>query len=132
MKPEQLEKMTIQEACDYAVKQIVTQGGQCRNGDNSDCAYSDGQGNHCVIGWLMDESNQDMMGYIGEVDDFIDCFEEELPPMILDNQNVLQCLQSFHDIQVLGIREELKGNLTELGIDTTGEHWQQWVEMGFI
>lgn len=130
MKPEQLEQMTIQEACDYAVKQIVKQGYQCRDGDNGDCAYSDGQGGHCVIGWLMDESNSDMMDYIGEVDDFIDCFEDGLPLVILNNVEILKNLQGFHDSEGKEARAAFKSFLSWSQVDTTGAHWQQWIEMG--
>jgi hypothetical protein len=128
MKPEQLEQMTIQEACDYAVKQIVKQGGQCLNNEDS-CAFGNKTGQHCVFGWLMDESNQEMMEHTGEVDDFIDYFWECLPPVILNNVDTLRVLQGFHDSERSESRVYFRNYLSDY-IDTSGVHWQQWIDMG--
>jgi hypothetical protein len=128
MKPEELEKMTIQQACDYAVKQIVDQGGQCVIGDN--CSYSNGKGQYCVIGWLLDESNSEMMEYLGSVSDLIDCFKDELPSFFDDHEVVLNYLQSFHDHSIGQNRHHQLFYLAMLGIDVTGGHWKKWAEMG--
>ena len=61
---------TVQEACDYAVEKMVAQQGRCmREGKDGDetCAYGDGKGNHCAIGWLLDHDDPDLMKYEGSV-----------------------------------------------------------------
>lgn len=121
---------TPQEMCDYAVKQIVKQGDRCVSG--GDCVYGD-RGKHCAVGWLIPkdcEVYEDIMGYMGSVDELIDDMGDGLPEAIKENEGVLLQLQSFHDHEGKNMRKRHQGWIAKLGINTTGEHWQTWVDMG--
>jgi len=122
---------TAQEACDYSVQQIVAQGEQCYNKARGRCLHSDGQGNHCAIGWLLDPNNKELMGYDGGVQGVVDDFPDEIPQIIKDNLDMFTELQRFHDEPRSQRREILRDVLRVAhNIDTSGAHWQQWVDMG--
>ena len=120
---------TAQEACDYSVQQIVAQGKRCMNGGI--CAHGDGQGNHCAIGWLLDPDNKALMNYDEGVQGVVDDFPKNVPQIIKDNLDLFYELQSFHDETGSLIREYYRNRLRDNhDIDTSGDHWQQWVDMG--
>lgn len=116
---------TVQEACDYAVKQIVKQGKRCM-GDFS-CLYDDGNGNHCAIGWLLPDKFGDFDSWIYNLRD-----KGLLPDVIHANIDLFGLLQSFHDSPSSKERATTAEMLKYTGIDTSGSHWQQWVEMGEV
>ena len=66
MKKQDVDNMTLQEAVDYAMFKIVEQGGRCRSLQGL-CAYGNAEGKHCAVGWLLDEDNQELMGFNGGV-----------------------------------------------------------------
>ena len=120
---------TAQEACDYSVKQIVAQGGRCVSNDY--CRYSDGQGHHCGIGWLLDPDDKDLMNYVGYVHHMIEGLPNKVPQIIKDNVGLFGTLQEFHDEDYSIIREMCRDGLRDnYNIDTSAPHWQQWVDMG--
>ena len=122
---------TAQEACDYSVQQIVAQGGRCYDVVKDVCMHSDGQGNHCSIGWLLDPDNEDLMNYNRGVQDVVDDFPKNVPQIIKDNLDLFSELQSFHDEGYSIIRENYRNRLRDHhNIDTSAPHWQQWVDMG--
>ena len=124
---------TAQEACDYSVKQIVAQGGQCYDVVNttSTCMHGDGQGNHCAIGWLLDPDNKELMNYDLGVQDVVEDFPDDVPQIIKDNLDMFAVLQDFHDEGYSIVREMCRNRLRDnYKIDTSGDHWQQWVDMG--
>lgn len=125
MKPEDLNKLSLDEACQYAVKKIVEQGGRCLG--NTGCAYGDRQGNHCAVGWLLDETDQGLMGYPGGIGDLFGL----VPALIRNNMRAFQRLQAFHDSKEANWRVHYCRALQdEYDIDTSGPHWQQWIDMG--
>ena len=121
---------TVQEACDYAVKKIVEQGGRCMAG--RDCAYADGKGNHCAIGWLLPENtSQEVWDYVGDVEGLIVQRAPDLPEVVEKNLGTFKRLQDFHDLPAKVSRVSVRRTLREVhGINTSGEHWQQWIDMG--
>lgn len=124
-----IDNCTVQEACDYAVKKIVEQGGRCR--DALGCVYGNGLGEHCSIGWLLPEDNDALMGAPLKLDALVCEFGAEVPELIRENEGAFYLLQSFHDVATKKMRISDMGLLSrEYGIDTSGDHWQQWVEMG--
>ena len=120
---------TAQEACDYSVKQIVAQGGRCVSNDY--CRYSDGQGHHCGIGWLLDPDDKDLMNYVGYVHRMIEGLPNKVPQIIKDNVGLFGTLQEFHDEPGSHNRKMRRNRLRDNhNIDTSGDHWQKWVDMG--
>ena len=122
---------TAQEACDYSVQQIVAQGEQCYNKARGRCLHSDGQGNHCAIGWFLDPDNEVLMNYVQGVRDVVEDFPDNVPEVIKDNIDLFSELQRFHDQPNSIIREMCRDGLRyNYKIDTSAPHWQQWIDMG--
>ena len=120
---------SAQEACDYSVQQIVEQGKRCIN--DGLCAYSDGKGNHCGIGWLLDPDNKELMNYDEGVQGVVDEFQDDVPQIIKDHVCLFDGLQKFHDQPGPLNREAYRNILRDnYKIDTSAPHWQQWVDMG--
>lgn len=120
------EETTIQECVDYSVKQIVKQGGQCLN-VSGDCAYGDGKGNHCGVGWLLDPDDRAMMEYSGSSNGLLTSLRAEfLPKVLTDNPKILDKLQDFHDATTLSFKDHAKEALEDLGIDCSGDHFKKW------
>lgn len=127
---------TVQEACDYAVKRLVEQKGQCVVSIQTDlgtyrnfCSFGDGKGNHCAIGWL-EPDNESLMGCSGGLMEACegDFIESEL---IKANMEEFIALQNFHDEHPGQPRRRIMEIMEEkYSIDTSGKHWQDWVDMG--
>lgn len=122
-----IETATLQEACDYAVLKIVEQGKQCYQ--YGYCAYSDASGNHCAVGWLLDEKS-DAMIFEGDIYDLI-YSHNDIPELITDNQNVFDCLQRFHDLEGKEDRIATMLSMEKVyNISVSAPQWNQWVNMG--
>lgn len=113
---------TVQEACDYAIKQLVNQGKRCVNGD---CVYDDGNGNHCAIGWLLDHDDGDLMGFVGGFMHLMVEHKGKLPTLIRKNAEVFDRLQDVHDDPHRYNLEMLE----RMGVDTSGNHWEEWMRI---
>lgn len=130
MKKSEVNKMTKQEACDYAVKKIVGQGERCMSDEHGDCAYGGPNGTHCAVGWLLDHDDKELMNFEGTLNALIDELPHKVPALVKNNQGLFIHLQSFHDNGARSRKESVRNHLRDnLGIDTSGEHWNQWVEM---
>jgi hypothetical protein len=132
MKLEELNAMTVQEACDYAVKKIVEQG--CRCMQWNDCSYvgvngETGETIHCAVGWLLPDDSE-LMDIPQSIKDMIDNYGDKVPAIIRNNREVFKNLQSFHDGESRHYREAFGERLAKEGIDTTPEQYQQWVDLG--
>ena len=124
-----LQVCTLQEACDYAVYKIVEQGRQCLSGKGG-CAYSDGNGNYCAVGWLLDHDNKQLMACGDSVEELCDVYSTGEIPSILKEELVTFCaLQDFHDTDNQRA-DKLEGLSNH--IQTTAPQYQQWAEMGEI
>ena len=123
---------TLQEACDYAVLKIVGQGDRCMVKEEPStpiCAYSDGEGNHCAVGWLLDKENKSLMGYRCGVVNMSEDFKDTVPKVVLDNQEAFSELQRFHDATY---RSQRYFHLDRLSkeVDTSAPQYQEWIDMG--
>lgn len=125
-----VETASLQEAMDYAVMQIVAQGGQCKNEGDS-CAYGNAKGHHCAVGWLLDAGNKELMTSGGTVHALVEEYADYVPDIIKSHTESFQRLQQFHDTDSSKWRAgALRGLESIDGIDTSAPHWQQWVVMG--
>ena len=104
---------TAQEACDYSVQKIVEQGEQCYNKARGRCLHSDGQGNHCAIGWLLDPNNKELMGYTSTIKILIEEFPDDVPQIIKDHVCLFSDLQKFHDYAGRIMREDWRDRLRD-------------------
>lgn len=128
MKLEVANSMTPQELCDYSVKGIVAQKGQCMNDDNI-CRYSAGE-RHCAIGQITDPKYHKGWEGGGLFSLSLTGGMKGMPQPVIDNLDLFIQLQAFHDSsetedRILG-RHKLE---KDYGIDTSGEHWQQWTDL---
>lgn len=121
---------TVQEACDYAVKQIVAQGVQCLAASGRQCAYGDKYGNHCAIGWLLDHNDEELMSFGGSVVGLVTTRPDKAPKIVRENGFLFARLQAFHDALTIDDRRLALQSLQKCGLDTSAPHWQQWVDMG--
>lgn len=136
---------TVQEAMDFAVQKIVEQGAKC--GDSSGCVY-EYDDMHCAVGWLIaptdDDSPEAWEAYDeilehlwdSSIDTVMNYVEENevhklrhLPnfQLIADNTPLFSLLQNFHDVGTTEERRSAMHVLSEHGIDTSGNHWQDWL-----
>lgn len=129
MKKEDLDKMSLQEACDYAVLKIVEQGRRCLENGLGMCRYSNDSGEHCAVGWLLDHEDEELMSAMCGVEDLINHSQNKAPELIQDNVKVFELLRWFHDTITKANRQR---NLDDLSkhIDTTPPQYHQWVDMG--
>ena len=134
MKVEEADKLSLQEACDYAVEKIVEQGERCV--DNGGCRYSlvdeeTGGYIHCAVGWLLDEEDDDLMDAVYGVGELADQYGDKVPKLIQDNLYTFRVLQGFHDARKKHHRVESVKQLSKYhNIDTSPPQYQQWVDMG--
>ena len=130
------EFITLQQAFDYAVENIVKQGKQCKvvipNESVSNkvfrCSYSDGRGNHCAVGWLAPD-HFELGRFRSSVEDATYEFDD-LPKIIYENRDAFTLLQEFHDMDTRVFRQQsLEEMQRDYGIDTSEPHWAAWVEI---
>ena len=123
---------TVQEACDYAVQQMVKQGKPCflPHSDGA-CAYADGHGNHCAIGWLLNHNNKELMSAGDAISELVHDGINGIPQIIHKNLSIFEKLQQFHDSASLRrlTPEMAKANLEQQGIDTSAPHWDEWMDI---
>ena len=110
--------MDLSEALNFSVKKIVEQGSQCTRSGN--CSYG-GQG-----------SNPKLMGFKGDVGELVDNFEEVIPMVIRNYEEVFAELQIFHDHDSMKRRKNILNKLIEAApsVDYSGDHWEAWINMG--
>lgn len=130
MKKQDVDRMTLQEACDYSVSKIVEQGGTCMNSENS-CLYKHGD-SHCAIGWLLDEDSDVLMNFKGSVKRLTENerVSKKLPKLIKENLKEFTLLQYLHDAESSYRRESMLEDLERMGVSTSAHQYQEWVEMG--
>ena len=126
MNIQEVDAMTVQQAIEYSLDKLVKQGKRCVN--KSDCMYGDKEGNHCAIGWLLDSDNKSLMSNGGAVTDLDDV--RTVPKLIRDNIETFSFFQQFHDSAYMKHRGMYKGNLRDLGIDTSHPNFQAWIDLG--
>ena len=123
--------MSLQQVSDAIAGKVIAQGGRCmdRLTANSSCAYSDGNGNHCAIGWLLSESSP-IMQHRAPLSAIIKVYEFNNEPnreFILDNIDALINIQVLHDNPLLRVsRSEFIAETYGLNMAA----WSEWAEMG--
>ena len=126
MNIQKVDAMTVQQAVEYSLDKIVKQGERCMR--DGECAYGDGEGNHCAIGWLLDADNADLMEDEGSASGIARCCG--VPELIKENVEVFNKFQCFHDAGQGYNREEFKQQMSALGIDTSHANFQAWIDLG--
>lgn len=128
MKLEDANKLTLQEACDYAMDKIVKQGGRCMI--NNSCAYGDDEGNHCAVGWLLDETNPALMEYEGGVG-ALDYELKEHMPNFFNEEGAIDALCDLQDVHDETSADLIKRKLKELSqyIDVDKPIYKEWLEL---
>ena len=128
MKTFDVNNCTLQEACDYVVTRLVEQGDRCMKEDN--CVYGDGNGNHCAVGWLLDHSDNDLMGRTVTIYGLVEFYRDKVPMIIKRNIEVFELLQSFHDSMQKHQRILILQRLKE-HIDVSNPVYSKWVDLGY-
>ena len=101
--------MTKQELFDVIVRGLDSQG-WVRCGDaNGDCIYSDGNGNHCAIGWLAPECPKE---YCKTLSFFLSEFRPDLSTQAID---FFVDAQYYHDSAKTP--DEMRSNFKRLAAD---------------
>jgi hypothetical protein len=115
---------TIQQVSDEIAGKLIKQGKKCLNiGGN--CDYGDDEGNHCGIGWLLDESNEAVMGFEGGLAGLI-AHHNDLginDAFIRENYGVLDRVQLLHDDP--NHTFHTRSAITNLNLDA----WKPWFDL---
>jgi hypothetical protein len=102
---DQLEAMTPQQLFDHSTQCLIEQGKPCI-GEVGVCDYSDKQGGHCALGWLIPTELQSWCQSLGGIQGLIDALisqshqspeHQRLYRVLLDHEELLQALQDAHD-----------------------------------
>lgn len=129
MKKEVANSMTLVDFVDYCVEKTAEQGIQCLS--NGVCSYGNDKGQHCLMGWGLDEDDQDLMELFGGAQILVSDYGPRLPQHMVDNVDLFASLQDVHD---LNSTEEDRRNMLDriqrkYGINTTGEHWTKLTKL---
>jgi len=135
MKKEDVDARSLQENLDYVIDNLVKQGERCIQGKGTGCVYGNGIGQHCAVGWLLDEDNKLLMEFMGGVSALLSTWgnlTEYIPNTLKTNCILFVTLQSFHDSAMKSRRKShLKYLITGYPkLSFTNPNWQKWVEMG--
>lgn len=134
--------LDVQTLMDYAVEQIVKQGGRCVTEDGY-CCYINEVCHSCVIGWVMRRTNliNLLKGSLpfpndGSLQQIVEGATkegyQELASLIQGNLNLFGSLQWFHDKELKSTRSRWLKEIKEAHptLNFEGKHFQEWVEMG--
>ncbi|MBF84500.1 MAG: hypothetical protein CL489_08505 [Acidobacteria bacterium] len=124
MKKEQVDEMSLSEAVNYALSKIIEQGKPCKN--NGYCAYGY-DGNHCAIGWLLDEDDDALMGYNGSLNYLIIDYGDKVPDLIKDNTCIFEPLQKIHDVSNKEIFNTKLYELNAYAVDIDQDLLDKWI-----
>ncbi len=129
MKVEQVNAMSFQEQLDYVIDNLIAQGERCMGGYGR-CSYGNGKGQHCAVGWLLDESNKDLMAYGASVISLIGS-EFKIPDTLRENIELWDRVQWVHDNALESYRRDSVEALRQKFPDITFDgRWDKWVELG--
>jgi hypothetical protein len=128
-----MENATLQEAVDYSVQKIVEQGGMCIIKNTTTCCYGNSNNTaHCAVGWLLDESHPMLMSYKGSLPYLLQDCKGIVPVLLEKHVQCFSLLQKFHDSHRRIDRRHHASLIREHGVDTSGEWFNQWINMGEI
>jgi hypothetical protein len=125
---------TLQEVSDEIAAKLIEQGERSVRATHlgaNRCAYSDGEGRHCAIGWLLNPRNGGAMSFVGGVGGlrfggFLS--REPAESFINEHMGTLRIIQALHDNTTKVGRQREVGRLSSRGIDTKA--WKPWVALG--
>jgi len=121
---------TLVEVLNEIAEALIKQGKQATNCFET-CVYEDTEGNHCAIGFLLEEHG-DCMGLAGglESTSFQEALRREPQREFIElHQRALSILQELHDACSMMAREDVLLRLEELvGEDLPA--FQPWVMLG--
>lgn len=129
----EVDQMTLQEAMDYVIDKLVNVNKGKRSlrikGNREKCAYSDDNGLHCGIGWLLDENNETLMNAEVSVRWLTNKpeFSSFVPSLIKNNFRAFLNLQMFHDSNSREDRNNLLKVISQ-HVNTSNPNWRRWVE----
>lgn len=132
MKKIHADKMTLQEQVDYIGERLAMQGKKCMADEFiAMCAYGNGKGNHCAIGWLLDTTDEELMNWKEGVSGLVKEFKEKLPSSIYTNEYMFADLQTIHDNaddpigSLCSSINSFKEKFPEI---TLNEHWYSFIK----
>jgi len=90
---------TLNQVCLEIFKLLVEQKKQCLD-DKNCCMYGNETGEHCAIGFLLPEDNEELMGFGGDLADLL-IFDDIGPntDFIHKNFQALDVMQDAHDFK---------------------------------
>ncbi len=129
MKVKVANRMTLEELIDYVLTNLITQKKRCMV--NSLCIYGTADGSHCGVGWILDETDDVLMGFKGGVHALLKRYTGTLPDT-LDTHTDLWCnMQSIHDSDNKAERAfHLAGARTHHPELFRDPRWDDYVESG--
>lgn len=135
MKLAEANKLTLQQACDYVIDRLVEQDSQCKAlvHGTANCVYGNAEGQHCAIGWLMDESNEILMAFEGGVESLNSEHYGIIPGILHTHENLFDLIQTFHDSDYMTGRLDALIDIKsydESGVSFDNPNWEKWVSMG--
>lgn len=138
MKKSEVNVLGLKGAVHYALKKIVQQGKSCIDPDTENdvfptCLYKSIDGkSHCAVGWLLNESDETAMSFMGSIDSLCGDHPNSVPEIIRENVEVFELLQRFHDKQYKRDRLFTFGLIKENFPELIGrsKNWQKWIDMG--
>lgn len=109
---------SVSQVVTEVMERLVVQGKRCvdPNLDYTSCLYSDGEGNHCGIGWLLNEKTcDDSMKALGNLEFLIQGHlrheDDTLANHLSESITTYSLLQRVHDSDSGGV---LKNRIQEL------------------
>lgn len=100
MKKEVANSLGLGQLLDYVADRLIEQKVRCMSRTGStrgSCAYGDGAGNHCGVGWILDEENKGLMSAAGSLSSIISRYQAALPHTLIDDPTVWKFVQLMHD-----------------------------------
>ncbi len=124
------DKMTLQEQVDYIGERLNMQGQRCYDSTVKSCAYGNGKGHHCAVGWLLDTTNISLMQSEGGVVYLSEYYFKLIPENIINNNELFSALQYLHDSSYSkeNLSERLKDFKVRFPKITLNHHWHSFLE----
>lgn len=129
MKKEEADSKTLKQLIRFVLTKLIKQGVRCVNGVAGMCKYSDDKGNHCAVGWILDESNEILMKHGGGLYELLEEHADVLPDTLIENERVWTKIQELHDedrkrAETLAEARETYPELFK------SRRWDEYVKMG--
>ena len=120
---------TLQQVSDEMAAKLIAQGKPCVTSNGDSCAYTDGKGNHCAIGWLLPDSDY-IKDYMETITTMVANFSNEKlgsnASFLKEHVKELSQLQMLHDYDIKYSREIHQESIQErFNLDMSA--WDEWV-----